>query len=32
MNSVLTGGTIAAAVLANAPHCAGAFTVPDLVE
>ena len=32
MNSVLTEGTIAAAVLANAPARAGAFTVPDLVE
>ena len=32
MNRVLTHGTIAAAVLANAPHCADAFAMPDLVE
>ena len=32
MNSVLTDAAVAAAVLANAPARAGAFTVPDLVE
>ena len=32
MTGVLTEGTIAGAVLANASHQAGAFTFPDVVH